>query len=386
MDSDLRKRVRNRRRIALPVIAGIVLFALGLAAQTGAGLGYGLLLVSVIVLGAGLLLLALLAFTRKYATKSVAGVMKWLFLLGGWFYVFGVCALAGFFVRETIEGRMAVQWILFGPAAIIALIVFDLGVYKLLYQRNRPAWGRYRQVIRPENADPQSMSKTFFTEVLMHTSLMSVSGFRWLRHTLMFWGFVLMFALEVVAVFVREAWPAFGFTDIWEVPGHPVRLAFDFAFDLFGLMVLVGCILALIWRFSVNQLPEKKFADTPSAIFLLLVVVSGFVVEGLRISAVGDVPGVGYSFMGIVFSWLMPASAGSASLAYDVLWYVHVFGSLAFIAYIPVHRLIHSCATPMGRMMNSQKRMLAEKRMNSLSGLAGSKFRSSQQEEVSSTP
>ena len=125
---------------------------------------------------------------------------------------------------------------------------------------------------------------------------------------------------------------------------------------------------------------------SPSAVFLLLVVLSGFIVEGLRISAVGDVPGAGYSFIGIVFSWLMPASAGSASIAYDVLWYVHVFGSLAFIAYIPVHRLIHSCATPMGRMMNSQKRMLAEKRMNSLSGLAGSKFRSSQQEEVSSTP
>ncbi|MEK9722065.1 MAG: hypothetical protein VW405_01095, partial [Rhodospirillaceae bacterium] len=54
---------------------------------------------------------------------------------------------------------------------------------------------------------------------------------------------------------------------------------------------------------------------------------------------------------------------------YDPLWYLHVFGSCAFIAYVPAKRLIHSCATPMGRLMNSQTGMLAAKRAASLGGL-----------------
>ena len=56
--------------------------------------------------------------------------------------------------------------------------------------------------------------------------------------------------------------------------------------------------------------------------------------------------------------------------AYTPMWYFHVFGSLAFIVYVPAFRLIHSCATPIGRMICSQKEILASKRMYSIGGLA----------------
>ena len=54
---------------------------------------------------------------------------------------------------------------------------------------------------------------------------------------------------------------------------------------------------------------------------------------------------------------------------YEPLWYIHVIGSCLFIAYIPVKRLVHSCATPMGRLMNSQTRLLQAKRMGVIAGL-----------------
>ena len=370
MEVVVRKAIRRRRSKTLPLIVGIVLLALGLAGQTGAALGYGLLLVSVLLLAGGLKSLVFLVFSKTLSFKWLTGMMKWLFLSGAWTYVLGVCSLSGFYIFETMQGRMELKWILFGPLALAALVVFDWGIYRVLYKKNRPSWERYRQFVTHENADQESMRKTFFSDVVFHTSLRSTSGFRWLRHTLILWGFVLMFAVEVVAVFVREGLPAFGFTDVWEISSHPVRLAFDFAFDFFGAMVLVGCVLAIVWRITVNQKEEKKFADTPSAVFLLIVVLSGFLVEGMRIAAEGMPAGSGFSFAGVVFAWMLPGGE-FAEIAYNPLWYFHVFGSLLFIAYIPGHRLVHSCATPLGRLMNSQKKMLVKKRLASLQGLAG---------------
>ena len=75
------------------------------------------------------------------------------------------------------------------------------------------------------------MRQTLVDDVVLHKALFSVSGFRWFKHTLIFWGFALMFAAEFIAVFLREGLPAFGMHDIWPESANPIRLAFDFVFD-----------------------------------------------------------------------------------------------------------------------------------------------------------
>jgi nitrate reductase gamma subunit len=238
----------------------------------------------------------------------------------------------------------------------------------MLVKKNLPTWIRYRQYVSRSDADPAAMRRTFVDDVVLHRALFSVSGFRWLRHTLIFWGFVLMFGLELVAVFVREGIPAFGFRDIWEEHGNPVRLAFDFGFDFFGLMVLVGCILALVYRVMVNGTEDQKYTDTPTTVFLLLVVLSGFIVEAMRIASMtGDY--LSFSFVGFLLSHFVPRGNWVGSASYEFLWLAHVFGSCLFIAYVPIKRLVHSCATPMGRLMHSQKGLLAAKREGVLRGL-----------------
>ncbi len=368
----------SRRRKALPIAVAVIVCALGLAGQIGAGIGYGMLLVSTMLLAGGLCAFALLLFAPGFASAAAAGAGRWLLVLGGWMYVFGVSALAGYYSLEAVAGRVELHWILFGPAALLALVIFDVGLYRSILKKNTPAWRRYRQFIRPDNIDAGAMRQTFVSDVVLHTALASVSGLRWLRHTLILWGFGLMFAVEIVAVFVREGLPAFGMPDVWALPVHPVRLAFDFAFDFFGTMILIGCLLAYLWRVTVKDETERKFADSPSLLFLFFVVLSGFAVEGIRILAEGFPAGSGYSFTGYVFAFVLPGSADFLSAAYKPLWYVHVFGSLAFIAYVPVRRLVHSCATPVGRMMNSQTQMLAEKRIGSLQGLMHGKASSTQ--------
>lgn len=353
----------------LPLTAGIVVFGFQLSGQFGAGLGYGLLLVSAITLFGSLCSLLLLLLTKEFSAKALSHSVRWLFWLGAWLYVIGVLALCGYFISEALAGRVDLNWIFFGPAAIISLILFDIGIYRIVVQKNKPTWMRYRDVISREQMQPDRMRKVLMQDVVFHTNLFSQSGLRWLRHTLMLWGFALMFAVEIFAVFVREGFPAFGFPDIWEISNHPVRLAFDFAFDFFGFMVLVGCLLSFLWRIKAAGTEEKKYSDTPSAVFLFLVVVSGFLVEAVRLIQDGIPPGSGISFAGWFLASMMSSGGATFSGAYAPLWYFHVFGSLAFIVYVPAHRLAHSCATPIGRLMNSQTDLLEKKRIRSIKGL-----------------
>jgi hypothetical protein len=352
-----------------PGVTAGLLAVLGLTGTIGAGPGYGLFLTACMLLAGALAALGVLLMTRRLATDSLLAGAWWLGVLGGWCYLWAVAALAGHYAHETLAGRMELRWILFGPAALAALVVLDVGLYRLLVKSNLPTWARYRVYISRERANPAAMRRALVDEVILHRSLHSVSALRWLRHTLIFWGFTLMFATELMAVAVREAFPAFGWTDIWEIPSHPLRLAFDFTYDATGLMVLLGCLLALGWRLKVNGTEEQKFCDTPTTLFLTLVVSSGFVVEGMRIAAAGPDPLHAVSFVGALFAVVLPATSGHGSVLYETLWIVHVLGSCLFIAYVPMRRMLHSCATPMGRLMLSQTELLAEKRKAVLGGL-----------------
>ena len=273
-------------RILRPAAGATAWLLLGLTGLIGAGWGYGLFFASMLLLAGAAVAVALLALTRAFDTDRLRGSAAWLGIIGVWTYVWAVGALAGHYTHETFAGRMELRWVLFGPAVLAALVVLDVGLYRMLVGKNLPSWHRYRGVIRRELANPRAMRRTLIDDVILHRTLFSVSGFRWLKHTLIFWGFALMFAAELLAVVVREGFPAFGWTDLWEMTSHPVRLAFDFVYDFTGLMVLVGCALAIGWRIKVNGTGEQKFTDTPTAVFLFLVVLSGFVVEGMRLAAV----------------------------------------------------------------------------------------------------
>ena len=346
---------------ALAAAAGALLVA-GLAGGLTAAWGYGFFAAATLLLAAAACCFALLAFSRAGDTALLGRLISLLLRTGIGAYVFALSAFAGFFTRETIDGRMEWRWILFGPAVLAALVVLDAGLYRKLVKNNLPTWRRFGKYVTREQSDPAAMRRTLVDDVIVHRSLFEASRIRWLRHTLILWGFAWMVAFELAAVFLREGFPAFGWRDVWREPGHPVRLVFDAAFDLTGLMVLAGCVIALAWRIRVNGTPERKFSDTPTTLFLLFVVASGFVVEGLRIAASIADPAHGASFVGLAFAHGLQASGLAREAYYEPLWVVHVIGACAFIAYVPVKRLVHTCATPMGRLMNSQKGLLAARK------------------------
>lgn len=361
--------VASQGELGLPLTLASLLLVLGMVGAIGPAWGYGLLLIATLLLGAGCILSAIFLLSRAFETDRLQKGIAAAFTAGAWTYVLAVSALAGFFVFETLEHRMELKWQIFGPAALVAIIVLDWGLYRVLVKRNIPTWQRYRHAISRERLEPAALRTTFIDEVVLHRSLLRVSPFRWLRHQLILWGIGLMFAVELLAVFLREAVPAFGLPDIWRMPGHPLRLAFDFAFDFSGLMILIGCALALVFRWRAHGTPEQKFTDTPSATFLLLVVLTGFVVEGIRIANSAHDPYHSAAPVGLLFAFTLgDPTRGSKGLT-EAIWLIHALAACAFIAYVPLKRLVHSCATPLGRLMNSQKSMLATKKEYALRGL-----------------
>lgn len=348
-------------KLALAV-AGVAVIAMGLAGWVGPAWGYGLFVAATLLLATGAGCFLLLVLTRTGDTSRLVRFSRLLLVSGGAAYVLAVCALAGFYVLETLQGRMEWYWVLFGPAVLAALVVFDVGLYRKLVARNLPTWQRYRQFIRREDAEPEAMRRTLIDEVILHRTLYRASRVRWLRHSLIFWGFTWMFATELFAVVLRDGFPAFGWPDVWHQPSHPLRMAFDVIFDLTGLMVLAGCLLALAWRVAVNRTPDRKYADTPTTVFLLLVVLSGFIVEGARIVAAHPNAHEAASFVGTWFAVPMKALGWRPGSPYLALWVTHVVAACAFIAYVPIKRMVHTCATPVGRLMNSQKALLAAKK------------------------
>jgi nitrate reductase gamma subunit len=351
------------------VLTGLVLLGLGLTGRLPLAWGYALFAISALLLLSGTAVFAVFALSRFGDTPLMQRWFSVLFRAGAGAYVLSVAAMAGFYVYETFQGRMEAHWILFGPAILAALIVLDYGLYRKLVRNNLPTWRRYNQYISRDRSDPAAIRRTLVDEVVLHRSLFRASKIRWLRHTLIYWGFIAMFGTELIAVVVRDGFPAFGWRDIWREPENPIRLGFAFIFDVTGLMIVVGCLLALAWRLAVNAKPERKYSDTPTTIFLLFVVVTGFIVEGLNLLPRLDGSGPRIEFVGVFVAQVMAAIGLTRPGLYEPLWLIHVIAACAFIAYVPVMRLIHSCATPLGRLANSQKQMLAAKKKGVISAM-----------------
>ena len=361
---------RLRIGMLFPLAVGLGFLITGLLGHLGPAWGYGFFLAAVSFFVAGSIVFSVYVFSKSFSSERLKSTWSRLLGFGVWSYVWSVAALSGYFIRETIEGRMETEWVLFGPVALTAIVTVEWGLYKILVVKNLPTWNRFGYLVTRDSIDPAAMRRTLVDDVIIHRSLWSVSGFRWLRHTLIYWGFVMMFGLEILAVILREAWPAFGGEDIWEITTHPLRLAFDLGYDLTGSMVLIGCLMALVWRVIVNKKPERKFADTVTVVFLLFVVASGFILEAQRLAALPPDALYWMSFLGYALSFVLTGNELSG-ISYSALWYIHVFGSCAFIAYVPARRLVHSCATPIGRLMNSQTKLIAKKREANIVGLMG---------------
>ena len=216
-------------------------------------------------------------------------------------------------------------------------------------------------------ARPGWYVKILITEVIFHRKLFGKSFYRWLAHTLLVFGFVATFVVDMIKGFTTGYLVEFGvsFAHVFETGA--IRPFLDFFLEFFSFLILVGCVMAIIRRFVIrpDQLRTEE-EDITTLLFILFLELSGFFIEGYRIAHPEVVQAKVYlanftpasannwiSFGGYFLSQFLRDIKINA----DFLWYFHVVPSLIWIIYIPHSKLLHIFTSSMTVISDRQKEM-----------------------------
>ena len=242
-------------------------------------------------------------------------------------------------------------WLFFIIIQTIGLTIFIMGMADNLNFYYRGKARSFRN-----NPSLGAMIKVFFNEVLLQRQLFARGFFRWLNHILIFWGFLGLLSLSAIGVLLKIVPGDSAFFEFFTVGSG--YLYYKFVGDLAGLMVLAGAAAALIGRFTTGpDSIDTRLTDTAALGFLLLLVLTGFLLEALRLAATPWAPAFEYSFVAEFMAGLVAGRQIPGSLM-TALWTFHATLTAAFVAYLPFSKLVHVFAAPAEIVINASEEEL----------------------------
>ena len=200
-----------------------------------------------------------------------------------------------------------------------------------------------------------TLLKVFVVDVLLLRGILKESLSRWTIHTFIYLPFFFRFFIGLILLVLSKCFPmSLSVAVLLDKNYPPVA----FIYDLLGLCVIIGIVGATMRRF------QKTFQNRPSArqdliVLALLgaILVTGFVVEGLRILLTGIPSSAALpSFVGYPLSLLLGLIPIRWEWVYPYGWYVHAILTGLFIIYLPFSKMFHILVSPMVLFMNSVTR------------------------------
>ncbi len=231
--------------------------------------------------------------------------------------------------------------------ALVAIAIMAYGLYK--------RWQMWTAMGKPEQRTDNRGERI---KILLKNSVLQASVWRdfypGLIHGLIFFAFFVLIW--------GAAFDAFQFYSGIHFNGKPY-LILSFIFDLFGLFAIVGVFMAIDRRYIKK--PERlgykgKIDNRPEdAVVLLLILgimITGFLIEGMRIAYFEYPTFEMWSFVGYLTAQLFQGvHPDTLRGAHKAMWWVHTFFALGFIAYIPYSRLLHIVTAPANQFMKNLK-------------------------------
>ncbi|MHA2611543.1 MAG: heterodisulfide reductase-related iron-sulfur binding cluster [bacterium JZ-2024 1] len=219
----------------------------------------------------------------------------------------------------------------------LSIIIFGLGVYRHI---------RRWRLGRPEKVEP-SRGKRLIGLVKDGFLQVKISSDRYagILHLSIFWGMAFLFLGTILATLDWDVTHLiFGFQFL----KGSFYLFYELILDIAGIALMLGLILAMYRRYVLS--PEKlktPFAPTFSwdsfylLIMLFLIALTGFIVEGLRITSQepqwANWAPIGF-FLSRLFQNLSPTMVTSLHFFF---WSVHALLVFIFIASIPFTKAFH---------------------------------------------
>jgi len=232
------------------------------------------------------------------------------------------------------------------------LLVYLLGALALIVF----AYGVYRHIRRWRLGKPEVIEGSVFERL---KSSVKYALFQWrlssdlfaiMMHLAIFWGMAILFLGTVLAT---VDWDVTHLILGFQFLKGDFYLSYELVLDIFGVLLILGLALAIYRRYILR--PERlKTPETPTfrwdslylLVVLLLVDLTGFILEGLRIAAqnpswASQAP-VGF-YLSAVFRSLPLDTMTSLHFFF---WLFHLLLALVFIVSIPYTKAFHIISSP----------------------------------------
>ncbi len=228
-------------------------------------------------------------------------------------------------------------WVMYG-LFLVALAVFGRGIYMRIEfwrqgkgdQERLSDWGQRLKVLLSEIILQKQVRNSLYPAIL---------------HCLVFYSFIVLFLTTLIIMVQYDAGHLFGYhLNIFQ--GF-VYVFFSVGSELGGVLILVGAAMAAYRRYAIKPitLPNTK----EDGLVLLLIagmVLTGFLVEGLRIAVNGD-PWRMLSPVGWIISLPFTGIGTEAGKSLHAsAWWIHTVLVMGWIAVIPYTKFVHLLSLP----------------------------------------
>jgi len=247
--------------------------------------------------------------------------------------------------REIFRNFPLFLEIAFYIIAFASIAVFVYGFYRRYkkYRKGRDA-ERFNHLMARFSKAAAIMAK--------NSTIFKRDKYAGFAHWLIFWGFI---ALLIGTTIVALDHDLLRFMNIHILRGN-FYLVFSLVLDIFGILFIIGLIMMMLRRSSKPEQLDYTRADKSKTIdrsaystddnifmwLLLLIALSGFIIEGARIAA--DRPAWElWSPVGVGIANLidMVGLNGSTDTIHIYIWWFHAVLVMFFIAYIPFSKGMH---------------------------------------------
>ena len=245
--------------------------------------------------------------------------------------------------KDFFKAETKTKWHYHWWAFSIFLFVFSAGILGKVY-----VWSMgHGKVLPREEIGVKRMVNFLFFEAILQRKLFKESRLRWFIYLSESFGFMALFFVFLVFVFTR-----FVFKIDFFMSGAG-GLILEFLMDLLGLLILSGTIASFIRRSikSPNMITERE--DLIAVLLLLLIVLTGFLLEGFRMAVLPVTFESYFSFVGLALASLFRLIPLAWTDIHFYTWIVHATIVFIFLAYIPFSKFIHFIACPVSILASS---------------------------------
>ncbi len=167
-----------------------------------------------------------------------------------------------------------------------------------------------------------------------------------LMHLLLYTGFIIL-TIGTILIFIQTdiTHPFFS----WQFLKAGFYLFYSFILDVFGILVIIGILMAAVRRVFFRK-PNLKTRRDDAVILttFLFILLTGFVIEGLRIGVTRP-EWAAWSPIGFWFSNFFASTGWSAAAMQEthrILWWFHLGLAFFFLGYFAYSKLLHIVTAP----------------------------------------